>query len=137
MARRLGQRVADELGIAVYLYGDAATSPEREKLANIRKGEYELWKAEIGQNPDRQPDFGPAVAKPWGATVIGVRPFLIAYNLYLNSNNVEIADKISKSIRFSSGGLRYVQAKGFLVEGQAQVSMNMTNGEKKERGRGR
>jgi glutamate formiminotransferase / formiminotetrahydrofolate cyclodeaminase len=130
MVHRLGQRVGDELGIAVYLYGDAATSPKREKLSNIRHGEYELWKAEVATNPARQPDFGPAVAKPWGATVIGVRPFLIAYNLYLNSNNVEIADKIARTIRFSSGGLRYVQAKGFLVEDQAQVSMNLTNFEK-------
>ncbi|MCB9007410.1 MAG: glutamate formimidoyltransferase [Ardenticatenaceae bacterium] len=130
MAQRLGQRVGDELGIAVYLYGDAASNPEREKLSKIRKGEYELWKTEIGHDPARQPDFGPAVAKPWGATVIGVRPFLIAYNLYLNSGNVTIAEKIARSIRFSNGGLRYVQAKGFLVEGQAQVSMNLTNFEK-------
>ncbi|MAU02048.1 MAG: glutamate formimidoyltransferase [Anaerolineaceae bacterium] len=130
MAERLGRRVGEELGIAVYLYGSAATRPEREKLSDIRKGQYELWKTEVETNPDREPDFGPAKAQPWGATVIGVRPFLIAYNLYLNSSNVEIADKISRAIRFSSGGLRYVQAKGFLVEGQAQVSMNLTNFEK-------
>ncbi len=130
IANRLGQRVGEELGIAVYLYGDAATRPEREKLSDIRKGQYELWKAEVETNPERQPDFGPAKAKSWGATVIGVRPFLIAYNLYLNTHNVDIADKIAKVIRFSSGGLRYVQAKGFMVEGQAQVSMNLTNFEK-------
>lgn len=130
MANRLAQRVGEELGIAVYLYGNAATSPEREKLSSIRKGQYELWKAEVETNPARQPDFGPAKAQTWGATVIGVRPFLIAYNLYLSTNDVEIADKISRAIRFSSGGLRYVQAKGFLVEGQAQVSMNLTNFEK-------
>lgn len=130
MAQRLGQRVGDELEIAVYLYGNAATRPEREKLSDIRQGQYELWKEEVATKPARQPDYGPAVAKPCGATVIGVRPFLIAYNLYLNSDNVEIAEKISKSIRFSSGGLRYVQAKGFLVEGQAQVSMNLTHFEK-------
>lgn len=130
MARRLGQRVGDELGIAVYLYGNAATSPEREKLSDIRQGQYELWKQEVESNPARKPDFGPAQAKNWGATVIGVRPFLIAYNLYLNTDNVDIAEKISRAIRFSSGGLRYVQAKGFLVEGQAQVSMNLTHFEK-------
>lgn len=130
MARRLGQRVGQELGIAVYLYGDAATRPEREKLSAIRKGQYEKWKEEIGQNPERDPDYGPAEPKPWGATVIGVRPFLIAYNIFLNSDNVAIADEISRAIRFSSGGLRYVQAKGFLVDGQAQVSMNLTNFEK-------
>lgn len=130
MAHRLGQRVGKELGIAVYLYGEAATRPEREKLANIRKGEYERWKEEVASNPERQPDYGPAEPKPWGATVIGVRPFLIAYNIYLNTDNVQIADKIARSVRFSSGGLRFVQAKGFLVEGQGQVSMNLTNFEK-------
>lgn len=130
MAQRLGQRVGDELGIAVYLYGAAATRPEREKLSAIRRGQYEKWKEEIGQKPERDPDYGPAEPKPWGATVIGVRPFLIAYNIFLNSDDVEIADQISRGIRHSSGGLRFVQAKGFLVEGQAQVSMNLTNFEK-------
>jgi glutamate formiminotransferase / formiminotetrahydrofolate cyclodeaminase len=130
IAKRLGQRVGQELGIAVYLYGDAAAHPDRVKLSAIRKGEYELWKQEIETNPARQPDFGPAKAKPWGATVIGARPFLIAYNIYLNTNNVEIAEQIARAIRFSSGGLRFVQAKGFLVDGQAQVSMNLTDFEK-------
>ncbi|WP_420630448.1 glutamate formimidoyltransferase [Candidatus Leptofilum sp.] len=130
MANRLGERVGQELGVAVYLYGDAAKSPERKKLSAIRKGEYELWKSEVETNPARKPDYGPAKAKSCGPTVIGVRPFLIAYNLYLNSHNVEFADKISRAIRFSSGGLRFVQAKGFLVDGQAQVSMNLTNFEK-------
>ncbi len=130
MAQRLGQRVGEELGIAVYLYGRAATRPEREKLSAIRKGEYELWKEEIGLNPAREPDFGPAVARTWGATVIGVRPFLIAYNLYLNSNDVSYAEKLARSVREISGGLRNVQAKGFLVDGQAQVSMNLLDFEK-------
>ncbi len=127
IAQRLGERVGRELGIAVYLYGAAATRPEREQLSAIRKGEYELWKQEVATNPDRQPDYGPAEPKTCGATVIGARPFLIAYNLYLNSDNAEIADKIARGVRFSSGGLRFIQAKGFLVEGQAQVSMNLTN----------
>ncbi|MBL1128382.1 MAG: glutamate formimidoyltransferase, partial [Chloroflexi bacterium] len=130
MAHRLGQRVGEELGICVYLYGDAATRPEREKLADIRKGQYEKWKEEIGQEPAREPDYGPAVPAKWGATVIGVRPFLIAYNLYLNTDNVEIAEQIARAIRFTGGGLRFVQAKGFLVEGLAQVSMNLTNFDK-------
>lgn len=130
MARRLGKRVGDELGIAVYLYGAAATRPERESLSAIRKGEYELWKSEVATNPDRQPDFGPSEPKPWGATVIGARPFLIAYNLYLSTEDVAIAEHIARIIRFSSGGLRYVQARGFLVDGRAQVSMNLTNFEK-------
>ncbi|VAW31878.1 Glutamate formiminotransferase @ Glutamate formyltransferase, partial [hydrothermal vent metagenome] len=127
MANELGQRVAEELDIAVYLYGDAATNPQRKKLSNIRRGQYEQWKAEVATNPERKPDFGSTEPKKWGATVIGVRPFLIAYNLYLNSDDAEIADKIAKNIRFIGGGLRFVQAKGFLVEGQAQVSMNLTN----------
>ncbi|MCP4424916.1 MAG: glutamate formimidoyltransferase [Chloroflexi bacterium] len=130
LANRLGRRVGDELGIAVYLYGDAAARPERKKLSAIRKGQYELWKEEVATNPKRKPDYGPAKSKSWGATVIGVRPFLIAYNIYLNSDNVKIADKIARDIRFIGGGLRFVQAKGFLVEGQAQVSMNLTNFEK-------
>ena len=130
LAQRLGRRVGEELGIAVYLYGDAATRPNRKKLSAIRKGQYELWKEEVATNPERQPDYGPAEAKPWGATEIGVRPFLIAYNLYLNSNNTAVANRIARAVRFSSGGLRFVQAKGFLVEGQAQVSMNLTNFEK-------
>ncbi|PID86818.1 MAG: glutamate formimidoyltransferase [Chloroflexi bacterium] len=126
-AKRVGQRVGKELGIAVYLYGKAATQPNREKLSVIRKGEYELWKTEVATNPKREPDFGPAEPKRWGATVIGARPFLIAYNIYLNSDDAALADKIAKSVRFIGGGLRFVQAKGFLVEGQAQVSMNLTN----------
>ncbi len=127
MAVRVGQRVGDELGVAVYLYGSAAASPARKKLSTIRRGEYELWKSEVALNPARKPDFGPAEPKKWGATVIGARPFLVAYNIYLNSDKVQIADEIAKTIRFTSGGFRFVQAKGFLVEGQAQVSMNLTN----------
>ncbi len=130
LARRLGKRVGEELGVAVYLYGAAATRPERENLADIRKGQYELWKQEVATNPRRQPDYGPAEPRPWGATIIGARPFLIAYNLYLNTNDAAVAEQIAKAVRFSSGGLRYVQARGFLVEGQAQVSMNLTNFER-------
>ena len=130
IAQGLGQRVGEELSIAVYLYEEAAARPERQKLANIRRGEYELWREEVATNPARQPDFGPAEPKSWGATVIGARPFLIAYNIYLNSGDAGIADKIAGNIRFIGGGLRFVQAKGFLVEGQAQVSMNLTNFEK-------
>jgi glutamate formiminotransferase/formiminotetrahydrofolate cyclodeaminase len=127
LARRLGKRVGEELGVAVYLYGAAATRPERESLAAIRKGEYELWRDEVAANPDRRPDFGPAEPRRWGATVIGARPFLIAYNLYLNSGDVAAAEAIARAARHTSGGLRFVQARGFLVEGQAQVSMNLTD----------
>ena len=127
LARRLAKRAGEELGVAVYLYGAAATRPERESLAAIRKGEYELWRDEVASNADRQPDFGPAEPRRWGATVIGARPFLIAYNLYLNSGDVAVAEAIARAVRHTSGGLRFVQARGFLVEGQAQVSMNLTN----------
>ena len=102
IARRLGERVGEELGIAVYLYGAAATRPERARLAAIRKGEYELWKMEVATNPDRRPDFGPAEAKPWGATVIGARPFLIAYNLYPELRRRSISPTRSRAISASA-----------------------------------
>ncbi len=127
MARRLGKRVGDELGIPVYLYEKAATRPERERLENIRRGQYEALKDEIGRNPDRDPDFGPKRVGPAGATVIGARSPLIAYNVYLTTDDVAIAKKIARAVRHSSGGLRYVKALGMLVGGQAQVSMNLTD----------
>jgi glutamate formiminotransferase/formiminotetrahydrofolate cyclodeaminase len=127
IARRLGKRVADELSIPVYLYEEAATTAERRNLANIRKGEYETLKTAIATEPDRTPDFGPKEIGTAGATVIGAREFLIAFNVYLTTDNPGIAKKIAKIIRHSSGGLRYVKALGLLVEGQAQVSMNLTN----------
>jgi glutamate formiminotransferase / formiminotetrahydrofolate cyclodeaminase len=127
MAKRLGERVGNELNIPVYLYEAAATRPERTNLENIRRGQYEGLKAEIESNPERQPDYGPAKLGPAGATVIGARNPLIAFNVYLRTDDVEIAKKIAKAIRHSSGGLRYVKALGLLVEGRAQVSMNLTD----------
>ncbi len=127
LARQLGKRVGIELGIPVYLYEEAATRPERKNLENLRRGEYEGLKVEIETNPDRQPDFGPAKLGSAGATVIGARPFLIAYNIYLTTDDVAIAKKIAKVVRHSSGGLRFVKALGLLVEGRAQVSMNLTD----------
>ncbi len=127
LARRLGQRVGEELGIPVYLYEAAATRPDRENLANIRKGEYEGLKEAIKTDPNRAPDFGPRELGPAGATVIGAREFLIAFNVYLNTDDVSVAKKIARAVRHSSGGLRYVKALGMLVGGQAQVSMNLTN----------
>jgi glutamate formiminotransferase/formiminotetrahydrofolate cyclodeaminase len=122
----------------VYLYEAAATRPERVNLADVRRGEYERLKAEIETNPDRAPDFGPARIGPAGATVVGARPFLVAYNVYLNTNDVQVAKKIARAIRHSSGGLHFVKALGLLAEGhrpeftegQAQVSMNLTNFQK-------
>ena len=127
MAKRVGERVGNELNIPVYLYEAAATRPDRENLENVRRGQYEGLKAEIESNPDRLPDYGPAKLGPAGATIIGARSFLIAFNVYLNTGDVDIAQKIAKAVRHSSGGLRYVKAAGFLVEGQAQVSMNLTS----------
>ncbi|MGB9674019.1 MAG: glutamate formimidoyltransferase [Anaerolineales bacterium] len=127
LARQLGERVGNELGIPVYLYEEAATRADRKNLENIRRGQYEGLKLEIETNPDRQPDFGPNKLGTAGATVIGARQFLIAYNVYLTTDEVAIAKKIAKTVRFSSGGLRYVKALGMLVEGRAQVSMNLTN----------
>jgi len=127
MARRLGKRVGDALGIPIYLYEEAATRPERVNLENLRRGQYEGLKVEILSNPERQPDYGPSRLGPAGATVIGARHPLIAYNAYLSTDDVSIAKKIAKAVRFSSGGLRYVKALGLLVDGRAQVSMNLTN----------
>jgi len=127
LARGLGRRVGEELGIPVYLYEEAALVPERVNLENIRKGQYESLKAEIERNPARKPDFGPAKLGRAGATVIGAREALIAFNVYLTTDDVSIAKAIAKTIRFSSGGLRYVKAMGVLVGGRAQVSMNLTN----------
>jgi glutamate formiminotransferase/formiminotetrahydrofolate cyclodeaminase len=126
MARRLGERVGQELEIPVYLYEEAAARPERRNLENIRRGQYEGLKAEI-TNPEREPDYGPARLGPAGATVIGARHPLIAFNVYLDSGDVSIAKAIARAIRASSGGLPCVKALGMLVEGRAQVSMNLTN----------
>jgi glutamate formiminotransferase/formiminotetrahydrofolate cyclodeaminase len=127
MAKQLGKRVGEELKIPVYLYEEAAIDPERRNLAAIRKGQYETLKDSIATDQRRKPDFGPMQIGPAGATVIGAREFLVAYNVYLTSSDVEIAKKIARTIRYSSGGLRFVKALGLLVEGQAQVSMNLTN----------
>jgi len=127
MAQRLGQRVGEELEIPVYLYEEAATRPDRKRLEDVRRGEYEGLKEEIETNPDRKPDFGPLQMGSAGATVIGAREFLIAYNVYLTTEDESIAKKIARVVRRSSGGLRYVKALGMLVDGRAQVSMNLTN----------
>ncbi|MCR4408233.1 MAG: glutamate formimidoyltransferase [Anaerolineae bacterium] len=127
MARRLGARVGNELGIPVYLYEAAATRPERVNLAEVRRGEYEGIRQEIATDPQRAPDFGPREMGRAGATAIGARPPLIAFNVYLTTNDVRIAQAIAKAVRYSNGGLRYVKALGLLVKGRAQVSMNLTD----------
>jgi len=127
IAKRLGERVGRELNIPVYLYEDAATRPERANLENIRKGQYEGLKTEIESDPNRAPDFGPAKLGIAGATVIGARNPLIAFNVYLTTDDVSIAKKVAKAVRHSTGGLRYVKGLGLLVDGRAQVSMNLTD----------
>lgn len=127
LARRLGRRVGEELGIPVYLYEAAATRPDRVSLPDIRRGEYEGLKESIGRDPDRAPDFGPARLGKAGATVIGARKPLVAFNVYLTTDDVQVARKIARAVRGSSGGLVHVRALGFLVKGRAQVSMNLTD----------
>lgn len=132
LARELGARAANELGIPVYLYERAATRPDRENLADVRRGEFEGLRTDITTNPARVPDFGAAAVHPTaGATAIGARPFLVAYNVYLgDAKNLPVAKEIAKAIRGSSGGLRYVKGLGLEVDGQAQVSMNLVDTEK-------
>lgn len=128
MARHVGEEIWNRYQIPVYLYESAATTPERQNLENIRRGQFEGIRDEIATNPARRPDFGePRVHPTAGATVVGARKFLIAYNVFLNTPEVDIAKKVAKAVRFSSGGLRYVKGAGFHVRGLAQVSMNLTD----------
>jgi glutamate formiminotransferase/formiminotetrahydrofolate cyclodeaminase len=128
MARHVGAEIWKRHKIPVYLYEAAATTPERTNLENIRRGQFEGIRAEIGTNPARKPDFGEAKVHPTaGATVVGARKFLIAYNVFLNTPDVDIAKKIAKAARASSGGFKFVKGAGFLVRGLAQVSMNLTD----------
>ncbi len=130
LAKELGRDVAEKLKIPVYLYEAAATRPERENLANIRRGEYEAIKAEMGQDPARNPDLGAPVMHPTaGAIVIGARMPLVAFNVYLNTRDVSVAKKIAKAVRQRSGGFAYCKALGFDIQdrGMVQVSMNLTD----------
>src|SRR5437588_2590343 len=128
MANYVGEQIWHRYQIPVYLYESAAKIPERQGLENIRRGQFEGIRAEIATNPARRPDIGEARVHPTaGATVVGARKFLIAYNVFLNTPDVEIAKKIAKAVRFSSGGMRFVKGAGFLVRGLAQVSMNLTD----------
>ena len=130
LAERLGERVARELGIPVYLYGAAARRPERADLARVREGQFEGIRASIATDPSRAPDFGPPRVHPTaGATAIGARPVLIAYNAYLTTPDVAIAKRIAKAVRERDGGLPAVKALGFEIRerNRAQVSMNLTD----------
>jgi glutamate formiminotransferase/formiminotetrahydrofolate cyclodeaminase len=132
LARALGKRVGDELQIPVFLYERAAASPDRANLANVRRGQFEALRDEIGKNPARTPDFGPDRIHPTaGAVAIGARPILVAYNVYLGpDSNLDVAKKVGAAVRGSSGGLVAVKGMGIAVDGQAQVSMNLVDTEK-------
>ena len=132
LAKTLGKTLAERFGLPVYLYEDAAAVPERQNLANIRKGEFEGLAKKM-EDPAWKPDFGPAAPHPsGGAVVVGARAPLIAYNINLATADLAVADRIAKAIRHLSGGYRFVKAMGVKLEarGQVQVSINMTNYEK-------
>jgi len=127
LAGAFGERIATRYQLPVFLYAQAAARPERVKLSDVRRGQYEGLKAEIDQ-PGREPDFGPARMHPSaGAVAVGARPFLIAYNINLASEDVELAKRIARRVRESGGGLPKVQGNGFWIEElrRAQVSMNV------------
>jgi glutamate formiminotransferase/formiminotetrahydrofolate cyclodeaminase len=133
LARTLGERVGKELQIPVFLYERAATTPARENLADVRRGEFEGIRDEMKTGAaNRKPDYGPSqVHATAGAVAIGARSFLVAYNVYLGpATNLQVAKNVAKALRGSSGGLRYVKGLGLEVDGQAQVSMNLVDTEK-------
>ncbi len=127
MARQLGQRLADELNVPVYLYEEAASRPERKNLSAVRRGQYEGLLRSITE-PERKPDFGPVEVHPQaGATAVGARPPLIAYNINLDTNDINVAKNIARAIRGSSGGFPSVKGLGIMIEetGKAQVTINV------------
>ena len=132
LAKALGATLAERFALPVYLYEDAASAPDRQNLANVRKGEFEGLAKKMADSAWK-PDFGPSAPHPTGgAVVVGARAPLIAYNINLATPEVAVADRIAKAIRHLSGGYRFVKAMGVKLEarGQVQVSINMTNFEK-------
>ncbi len=130
LAKELAQDVGEKLNIPVYLYEDAATKPARKDLGKVRKGEYEGMCESIGTNPKKKPDYGPEKMNlKAGATAIGVRMFLVAFNIYLDTSDIKVAKKIAKAIRSRSGGFMYCKALGFEIKERncVQVSMNLVN----------
>lgn len=129
IAKELGREVSDKYNIPVFLYEEAATKPERQNLATVRKGEYEGLDEKL-QDPNWSPDFGePKKHKSAGAIAIGARRPLIAYNINLDTKDIDIASKIAKTIRYSSGGYRYIKAGPVEIpeRGITQVTMNLTD----------
>ncbi|MDQ2890054.1 MAG: glutamate formimidoyltransferase [Gemmatimonadota bacterium] len=129
IAREVGRRVGEELGIPVYLYERAATRPSRRNLADVRRGGLESLSAAIGSDPEKAPDFGPSALHPTaGAVAIGARPFLVAFNAYIGpASNLAIARQIARAIRESGGGVPAIKALALEVDGQAQVSLNLVD----------
>ena len=136
LARRFGEQIARTFELPVYLYGEAALRPERQRLAEVRRGQYEGLKAEIGVDPERDPDYGPKRMHPrGGAVAVGARKPLIAFNVNLATDDLTIARRIAETIRESSGGLPAVQAMAVQLENPgepryAQVSMNLVDWER-------
>jgi glutamate formiminotransferase len=133
LANEFAKEFSEKTHVPCYLYEEAAKREDRRNLADVRRGEYEGLKEEIGKNPDRVPDYGPNKMHPTaGATAVGARFFLIALNVNLGTTNVEIAKNIAKTVRQSSGGYRFVKAMGFEIKERniVQVSMNLTNYQK-------
>jgi glutamate formiminotransferase len=130
IARQVGEEIWKRFGVPVYLYQAAALRPDRVRLEDVRRGQFEALREEVQSNPDRLPDFGEARLHPTaGATAVGARKFLIAYNINLDTPDVEVARKIARTVRHSSGGFPYVKAMGvpLVSRGLAQVSINLTD----------
>lgn len=127
VAHTVGRRVGAALGIPVYLYDAAAQRPDRSTLPQVRRDRYEILRETIQTDPSRAPDYGPARLGPAGAVAIGARQPLIAFNIYLNTMDVDIAREIARAVRESGGGLKNVRALGLFVNGRAQVSLNLTD----------
>lgn len=130
LAKEVGEAIGTQIGIPVFLYEEAATRPDRRNLADVRRGEFEGLRERIGTDPERVPDFGPNAIHPTaGCVAVGARMPLVAFNVNLGTSDVEIAKKIAKAIRGSSGGLVGCKALGITLgdSGRVQVTMNMVN----------
>ena len=133
LAHEFAKEFSEKTGVPCFMYEEAATRPDRKNLADVRRGEFEGLKEAIGKDPDKVPDYGPNKIHPTaGATAVGARFFLVAFNVNLGTSDINIAKKIAKAVRHSSGGYRYVKAMGFEIKerGIVQVSMNLTNYQK-------
>jgi glutamate formiminotransferase / 5-formyltetrahydrofolate cyclo-ligase len=132
LANRVGKQIAESFNVPVYLYEDAAKCADRQNLANVRKGQYEGFFEKI-KNDGWKPDYGPSeVNVKGGCTAVGARVPLVAFNVNLGTDNIEIANSIAKVVRHIGGGLRFVKAMGVKIEDRniVQVSMNLVSYEK-------